>query len=220
MRVANESKAVYEAQRRAAMRAIAPAGPPTGRSGLPGDYDEVRESPIPQDARLGRRELAADGRQSRYSMGDVEMGSRQTSDDPMDHNSNYARQSQVRQAQRQDSATPTLGGGGVISDSRSMFRQNMQGLQSVWQQQQQPEADRMHPMAQQAPPPVPLAPAQQFQGIGTSNPDGEIIWHQGMKYERKLTGPFTGKLVSQGTIISISGEDNDEYRVLTKPTFF
>ncbi|KAK7419170.1 hypothetical protein QQX98_003510 [Neonectria punicea] len=42
----------------------------------------------------------------------------------------------------------------------------------------------------------------------------------GVKYERKGTGPFMGKLVSQGTIISIDGEDYVEYRVLTKPSFF
>lgn len=44
--------------------------------------------------------------------------------------------------------------------------------------------------------------------------------YDGIKYERKTTGPFMGKLVSQGTIISIEGEDYVEYRVLTKPSFF
>ncbi|KAK1832122.1 hypothetical protein QBC39DRAFT_75101 [Podospora conica] len=44
--------------------------------------------------------------------------------------------------------------------------------------------------------------------------------YMGVKYERKQNGPFEGKLVSQGTIISIDGEDFVEYRVLTKPTFF
>lgn len=42
----------------------------------------------------------------------------------------------------------------------------------------------------------------------------------GVKYERKATGPFVGKLVSQGTILNIDGEDFVEYRVLTKPSFF
>lgn len=42
----------------------------------------------------------------------------------------------------------------------------------------------------------------------------------GIKYERKSNGPFMGKLVSQGTIISIDGEDYVEYRVLTRPSFF
>lgn len=39
-------------------------------------------------------------------------------------------------------------------------------------------------------------------------------------YSRKQTGPFAGKLVSRGEIITIDGEDYVEYRVLTKPTFF
>ncbi|KAH6874532.1 hypothetical protein B0T10DRAFT_567209 [Thelonectria olida] len=41
----------------------------------------------------------------------------------------------------------------------------------------------------------------------------------GIKYERKTTGSFIGKLVSQGTILNIDGEDYVEYRVLTKPSF-
>ncbi|KAH6874547.1 hypothetical protein B0T10DRAFT_532909 [Thelonectria olida] len=41
----------------------------------------------------------------------------------------------------------------------------------------------------------------------------------GIKYERKSTGSFIGKLVSQGTILNIDGEDYVEYRVLTKPSF-
>jgi hypothetical protein len=44
--------------------------------------------------------------------------------------------------------------------------------------------------------------------------------YNGVKYERKSTGPFTGKLVSQGTIINIEGEDGVEYRVLTELSFF
>ncbi|KAH6976741.1 hypothetical protein EDB80DRAFT_783812 [Ilyonectria destructans] len=42
----------------------------------------------------------------------------------------------------------------------------------------------------------------------------------GIKYDRKATGPFMGKMVSQGTIVNIDGEDYVEYRVLTKPSFF
>ncbi|KAL9570454.1 hypothetical protein ACKAV7_005385 [Fusarium commune] len=44
--------------------------------------------------------------------------------------------------------------------------------------------------------------------------------YNGVKYERKANGPFTGKLVSQGTIVNIDGEDYVEYRVLMKPSFF
>ncbi|KAG6010876.1 hypothetical protein E4U21_002544 [Claviceps maximensis] len=48
----------------------------------------------------------------------------------------------------------------------------------------------------------------------------DVKLYDGVKYERKSTGPFMGKLVSQGTIINIDGEDYVEYRVLTKPSFF
>ncbi|KAJ6436487.1 C2H2-type domain-containing protein [Purpureocillium lavendulum] len=45
-------------------------------------------------------------------------------------------------------------------------------------------------------------------------------FYDGVKYERKSTGPFIGKLVSRGAIIEIDGEDYVEYRVLTKPSLF
>lgn len=54
-----------------------------------------------------------------------------------------------------------------------------------------------------------------------SQPDSdEVKFHAGLKYERKRGGAFAGKLVSQGNIISIDGEDYVEYRILTKPSFF
>ncbi|CAK7271045.1 hypothetical protein SEPCBS119000_004396 [Sporothrix epigloea] len=49
---------------------------------------------------------------------------------------------------------------------------------------------------------------------------GDVKILNGVKYERKSTGPFKGKLVSPGIILSLDGEDYVEYRVLTKPTFF
>ncbi|KAG6036467.1 hypothetical protein E4U40_000837 [Claviceps sp. LM458 group G5] len=55
---------------------------------------------------------------------------------------------------------------------------------------------------------------------GSSTCPDEAKTYDGVKYERKSTGPFVGKLVSQGTIINIDGEDYVEYRVLTKPSFF
>ncbi|OAQ59295.1 hypothetical protein VFPFJ_11593 [Purpureocillium lilacinum] len=44
------------------------------------------------------------------------------------------------------------------------------------------------------------------------------IWN-GIKYERRTTGPFVGRFASRGAIINIDGEDYVEYRVLTKPSF-
>ncbi|KAK3344407.1 hypothetical protein B0T25DRAFT_522350 [Lasiosphaeria hispida] len=80
------------------------------------------------------------------------------------------------------------------SDSNKMqFQNNVERLDKVWAAQ---EADRLK--------------------VGSE--DAKI--YMGVKYERKQNGPFEGKLVSQGTIISIDGEDYVEYRVLTKPSFF
>ncbi|KAL1896767.1 hypothetical protein Sste5346_004400 [Sporothrix stenoceras] len=90
-------------------------------------------------------------------------------------------------------------GGGSSADegkssSRQTFSENIGRLNKVWASQ---EASRIR---------------------STGNDDTKI--YMGVKYERKPTGPFQGKLVSPGTILSIDGEDYVEYRVLTKPTFF
>ncbi|CAK7201967.1 hypothetical protein SEUCBS139899_004683 [Sporothrix eucalyptigena] len=77
---------------------------------------------------------------------------------------------------------------------RQAFNENMGRLNKVWASQ---EASRLRV---------------------AGGEDAKIF--NGVKYERKPTGPFQGKLVSPGTILSIDGEDYVEYRVLTKPTFF
>ncbi len=77
--------------------------------------------------------------------------------------------------------------------NKVLFSENMQRLNKVWAAQ---EANRLKGGVEDA------------------------KMYMGVKYERRLNGPFSGKLVSQGTIISIDGEDYVEYRVLTKPTFF
>ncbi|KAG8415447.1 hypothetical protein J3458_009294 [Metarhizium acridum] len=43
--------------------------------------------------------------------------------------------------------------------------------------------------------------------------------YNGIKYERQTTGAFIGKLVSQGVLINIAGEDYLEHRVLAMPGF-
>ncbi|KAK4043527.1 hypothetical protein C8A01DRAFT_32253 [Parachaetomium inaequale] len=60
--------------------------------------------------------------------------------------------------------------------------------------------------------------AQEANRLRAGGEDAKI--YMGVKYQRKQNGPFQGKLVSQGMIITIDGEDYVEYRVLTKPTFF
>lgn len=56
--------------------------------------------------------------------------------------------------------------------------------------------------------------------LHTTSSLDDVKMYNGDKYERKVTGPFMGKLVSQGMIINIDGEDYVEYRVLTRPWFF
>ena len=58
------------------------------------------------------------------------------------------------------------------------------------------------------------------QEMSRAKPTEDVKFYDGHKYERKPHGPLAGKLVSQGTIINIDGEDYVEYRVLTKPSFF
>lgn len=54
----------------------------------------------------------------------------------------------------------------------------------------------------------------------TRNGSEDFKMYDGIKYQRKASGPFMGKLVSQPHILNIDGEDYVEYRVLTKPAFF
>jgi hypothetical protein len=68
-----------------------------------------------------------------------------------------------------------------------------------------------------APPPQ-LQRSQAARGSLNGTDDSKL--YGGIKYERKLSGPFQGRFVSQGSIITIDGDDYVEYRVLTKPSFF
>lgn len=109
----------------------------------------------------------------------------------------------LRAANRETSISPATTGLGSNSNSATSsngisnipdhFQDNVSRLNKVWEAQ---EANRLR--------------------AGTE--DAKI--YMGVKYQRKQSGPFQGKLVSQGMIITIDGEDYVEYRVLTKPTFF
>ena len=90
-------------------------------------------------------------------------------------------------------AVHTNAGGTHTSQNKALFRDNVSRLNRVWAAQ---EANRLR--------------------AG----DEDAKMYMGIKYERKQSGPFEGKLVSQGTIITIDGQDYVEYRVLTKPSFF
>lgn len=83
------------------------------------------------------------------------------------------------------------------------LKNNIKKLNKVWVAQQQVTmSGTMSPAFQPAP-----------------QAENEVRYHNGIKYERKPTGPFQGKLVSQAQILNIDGEDYVEYRILTKPSF-
>lgn len=100
------------------------------------------------------------------------------------------------------SPTMTNGHVGVSGGSRGLFHESedIERLNRVWARQ---ESLRLRGTT-----------------AGAGGGIEEAKFYDGVKYERKPTGPFMGKLVSQGTIITIDGEDYVEYRVLTKPSFF
>lgn len=150
--------------------------------------------------RLSRRENPS---RARHSLPDVQLraANRPLSVDRLERTNSLARREiaraeavQMRADQRSASrgaATPAPAP--PSATNKSLFQDNVQRLNKVWAAQ---EAHRLRDGAE----------------------DAKI--YMGIKYERKQNGPFEGKLVSQGTIISIDGEDYVEYRVLTKPTFF
>ncbi|KAG7115519.1 hypothetical protein HYQ45_016277 [Verticillium longisporum] len=90
---------------------------------------------------------------------------------------------------------------------------DLQRLESVWQMQE----EQRNKVQQLPPPPAPVqAPPPVHTPVANGN---EVKYHEGIRYERKPTGNFAGKLVSTGSLISIDGEDYIEYRLLTKPSF-
>lgn len=231
-RVENETKAVYEAQKRVA----------SGAANTAVKYQEYPVAPMPLAMKTpvtngnGHDEShyenglpATDGlphiepRQSRqlpqvpqaprarHSLSEVELRAANrppAGPSPLERTNSIARREIARveaAAQRAEqraeqrgretySASPAarIVSAGVPSN-KIMFDENISRLNKVWATQ---EASRLK---------VDSEDAKMYMGI---------------KYERKKNGPFEGKLVSQGTIISIDGEDYVEYRVLTKPSFF
>ncbi|KAI1878914.1 hypothetical protein JX265_003091 [Neoarthrinium moseri] len=241
-RVANETKAVYEAQRRAALNPKATPGPPqqAARHNLNSHGgDESMQSPKPepgvQDMRQGRREMIPDIRGPRaLSEAEYRQASRHGSVDPLERTNSLARRevhkmeaAQMRQdrhnPQRQGmNSAPMPAPGPVPSDSRVMFQDNIGRLNKVWTAQEahrlQGQQQQQQQMMQMPPQPQPQQPQAQAM-IPGPNMD-EVRTVDNRTYTRKQNGPFAGKLVSRGEIITIDGEDYVEYRVLTKPSFF
>ncbi|KAL8282160.1 hypothetical protein RB597_009726 [Gaeumannomyces tritici] len=125
------------------------------------------------------------------------------SSDRLERVDSIARQSIARAEAHQSRIDQRNNRAGSLSreGKAAAFSDNMKTLNRVWQSQ---ESHRMRSGSSSA--------------AGGAADDAKT--YGGVKYERKQNGPFAGKLVSQGTIISIDGEDYVEYRVLTKPSFF
>ena len=215
-RVANETQAVYEAQRRVARPDkynIASSGAPH-QSGTT-EQDDVQEDQKTESREQEPRSQVLELRQSRrdttsqptsralrHSLPEAS-GLRQSSrrgSNEVERQRGLVSQSlnqmELNQSRSERSATQRAAALSALPplDVRRDFNDNMQRMDRIWQ-------------------------AQELTRQGALNNDN-VKMHEGIKYERKRNGPFEGKLVSQGTIISIEGEDYVEYRVLTKPTFF
>ncbi|KAH6623034.1 hypothetical protein F5144DRAFT_595293 [Chaetomium tenue] len=245
-RVANETKAVYEAQQRVvqslasgiplrkddpdllpiAMKGAVvvdsyghSSGSPASSFMSPRPTEELRQS-----RRLENGPRAAATAAGRHPLPDVEFGAaNRTPPGPspaaLERTNSLARReiarleaaqarADLRAASRETSLGPVAAAAAAAAagltsnhstanggdgNGNGHFQDNVSRLNKVWEAQ---EANRLR----------------------AGGEDAKI--YMGVKYQRKQNGPFQGKLVSQGMIITIDGEDYVEYRVLTKPTFF
>lgn len=214
-KVENETHAVYEAQRRVAhpnKQSIAGTAP--SRQSATIEREEIQEVQKPEsrdqeprsqvlELRQSRRDAIpqAIARPTRHSLPEasgLRHSSRRGSNEIERQRglvSHSLDQLELHQERNERSATQRAAALGVVPahDVRRDFNHNIQRMDRIWQ-------------------------AQELTRQALNNDNVKV--HEGIKYERKRNGPFEGKLVSQGTIISIDGEDYVEYRVLTKPTFF
>ncbi|KAH9907768.1 hypothetical protein F4778DRAFT_446348 [Xylariomycetidae sp. FL2044] len=229
-RVSNETRAVYDAQRRASM--LAKPGPAA--------HSAPRQHQLAQDRRAMRNspkiEPHVPGHELRHdeyqpSRHDLRHGARQemptrasTAQQRMPLHENETRQPEMVPLGHHPGGdtlehVQNVANREVARIEASQVRNNLQNADraaftavNTPQHHRQHFQDNVHRMQQ--------VWVQQEQGrLKTVNEDTPKM-HMGVKYERRTNGPFAGKLVSQGQIISIDGEDYVEYRVLTKPSFF
>ncbi|KAL2020117.1 hypothetical protein VTK56DRAFT_8722 [Thermocarpiscus australiensis] len=199
-RIANETKAVYEAQQRVAQSIS--LGIPIGKDETDLAPIAIKGSPMANGngydvSNSGTAFLTA-RREEPHHLRRSENGSRAPpGPGVLERTHSLARREIARveaaQARADLRAASREASLGPVPSNKSLFQDNVSRLNKVWAAQ---EANR----------------------IRAGGEDAKI--YMGIKYERKQSGPFAGKLVSQGTIIDIDGEDYVEYRVLTKPTFF
>ncbi|RSL84762.1 hypothetical protein BHE90_014598 [Fusarium euwallaceae] len=242
-RTANETKAVYDAQARvagtsfktAAPLSIAPALPR-----MPDDYDSDQTG----RAGFGGHELRQSRRvEAARAIDAARMESRPTRQVPgeMETSAQLPPQAQPRSA-------PAVGkgqGSDAIERTSSLARREIARAEAAQGRADRHAANRERAVAAAADAAnaaVAAIPSVAVNGRMRFHESEEMqrlnkVWarqetlrmkagsedakiYGGVKYERKANGPFMGKLVSQGNIITIDGEDYVEYRVLTKPSFF
>ncbi|KAM0430507.1 hypothetical protein ACHAPT_005855 [Fusarium lateritium] len=246
-RTANETKAVYDAQARvagtsfktAAPLSIAPALPR-----MPDDYD----SDQPGRAGFGGHELRQSRRvEAARAIDAARMESRPTRQ-ALAEVETPAQPLAQPQAQPQPRSAPAAGkaqGTDALERTSSLARREIARVEAAQGRADRHAANRERAVAAAADAAnaaVAAIPSVAVNGRMRFHESEEMqrlnkVWarqeslrmkagsedakiYGGVKYERKANGPFMGKLVSQGNIITIDGEDYVEYRVLTKPSFF
>ncbi|GAP93120.1 hypothetical protein SAMD00023353_6800140 [Rosellinia necatrix] len=212
-KVSNETKAVYEAQTRVAFvnRGQSSSGNAMPRHVIAGEREEAQDhangppNSGGHELRHHRREvmLRAEAPMPRQPLPEPEMRhlTAPPSVDPVDRVQGLASREVARMEavqmrhDRQHQSRFAMPPGAVesVDHHRHNFQENRDRMQKIWVSQEQ---NRIRAGAEDA------------------------KMYMGIKYERKQNGPFAGKLVSQGAILTIDGEDYVEYRVLTKPSFF
>ncbi|KAI1148254.1 hypothetical protein F4825DRAFT_106544 [Nemania diffusa] len=213
-KVANETKAVYEAQTRVAhiSRGQVPSGNIMPRQAMAAEKEEVQghaNGPTNSgghELRHHRREMMPrnDAQLARHPLPEPDMRhlARAQGQDPVERVQGLASREvarmeaiQIRHDRQHQNRFPIQNPPAMepVDHHRHHFQENRDRMQKIWVSQEQNR-------------------------IRAGVEDAKL--HMGIKYERKQNGPFSGKLVSQGAILTIDGEDYVEYRVLTKPSFF
>ncbi|KAF5715561.1 hypothetical protein FMUND_6790 [Fusarium mundagurra] len=232
-RTSNETKAVYEAQARAAgtnYKAPAPLSIAPALPRLPGDYGEESD----QTGRIGygghelrqSRRVEAARAEARQSYIDIDpppqpapaprqsTGRTSLNNNAIERTSALAEREIARVELAQERAHMQAANreraAAAAAQAAQAAAANIPGI-AVNGRQQLHERDEMQRLNK-------VWARQESLRLRTNAEDAKM--YAGVKYERKTQGPFTGKLVSQGTIINIDGEDYIEYRVLAKPSFF
>ncbi|KAI0107091.1 hypothetical protein GGR51DRAFT_166536 [Nemania sp. FL0031] len=213
-KVANETKAVYEAQTRVAhiSRGQVPSGNIIPRQSIAAEKEEVQDhvngphNSGGHELRNHRREMMPrnEPQLPRHPLPEPDMRhlARPQGIDPVERVQGLASREvarmeavQMRHDRQHQTRFPIQNAGPMepVDHHRHHFQENRDRMQKIWASQEQNR-------------------------IRAGVEDAKM--HMGIKYERKQNGPFSGKLVSQGAILTIDGEDYVEYRVLTKPSFF